>query len=74
MGIIKSRVMAQNELNSSELLIYTEFENVNWLQYILDEFCRIEKANFLIKVNSFKGQFHKNTKVIYYLKGDRSDI
>ena len=74
MGITKFRVMATNELNSTGLIIYTEAENLHWVQYILDEFCRIEKANFYIKVKNYNRQLKKNDNAIYYLEGVKSDI
>ena len=74
MGITKFRVMATNELNSTGLIIYTEAENLHWVQYILDEFCRIEKAKFFIKVKNYNRQLKKNDNAIYYLEGVKSDI
>ena len=34
------------------LFVKTEIKDQNWLRYILDEFCRIEKADFKIEIAS----------------------
>jgi len=46
------------------LFIHTFNRNTNWLQYILDEFCRIQGANFTIHIVENIESSYEN--VIYY--------
>jgi hypothetical protein len=48
------------------LAVYTEHNNITWLQYILDEFKRINKAEFEIIVIIEKAQLLKYKNVISY--------
>jgi hypothetical protein len=57
-----------------KLFVYTEKDNLPWLQYILDEFCRIERAIFSIKVKCYNDQPERDSESLYYLKGNKSDV
>ena len=74
MGIIEYRIMASNELKPIKLIIFTEFKNIKWLQYIMDEFCRIEKAIFSIIIKVYDNRLERNQESLYYLSESESDI
>ncbi len=66
--------MASNELKPIKLIIFTEFKNIKWLQYIMDEFCRIEKAIFSIIIKVYDDSLERNQESLYYLSESESDI
>ena len=66
--------MAEKSLKSKVFLLYTEQENCSWLQYLMDEFCRIEHADFSIEVHQIEADREKNEKALYYLKNPNSDV
>jgi len=74
MGIIKYRIMAKEQLKMPVLNIYTEKENIPWLQYLMDEFCRIERANFSIRVINYLKESGNKENDIYYLRNEKSDL
>lgn len=74
MGLIKYRIMAKKFLKSPIMTIYTEEKNISWLQYLTDEFCRIERANFSISIKQFNPESRKSNSSIYYLRNVKSDI
>ena len=66
--------MAKEQLKMPILNIYTEKENIPWLKYLMDEFCRIERANFSIRVTNYLKEPGNKENVIYYLRNEKSDL
>ena len=59
--------MAAKSRKKMTLSIITEDENLPWLKYLVNEFCRIEKAKFRINVQSIFSNFEKDPLIIKYL-------
>ena len=53
------------------LTVYTDLKNTNWLEYILEEFKRIQNANFDIVVSSLGTEI--KTPYIYYIHKPASE-
>lgn len=66
--------MAEKIVAISELKIFTDSKNILWLQYLMDEFCRIERAKFTIKVYEFNEKYYDRKNVLLYLRNSFSDI
>jgi len=48
------------------LVIVTDNDNTNWLQYIIEEFCRINKTNFEISITSVTNDHTNENHTISY--------
>ena len=60
--------MAEKIVAISELKIFTDSKNILWLQYLMDEFCRIERAKFTIKVYEFNEKYYDRKKRLTLFK------
>ena len=58
------------------LRIISDLENQTWLEYIVQEFQRIEKTQFPIEILDYRSALpeHKQDAVIYYTKQPENGI
>ena len=66
--------MASKSRKKIILSLITEDENLPWLKYLVNEFCRIEKAHFSINVEAISQESENIPLVIKYLKGKNSTV